>query len=388
MLSNFSEKIITQINQNVFFKEFTFDKNDFIVANNNKVELADNVLWIDDLLIIIQIKEKDNKIEGTPIEKWFENKVLKKAKNQIKNTLRFLDTQRSIAISNGHDQQFEIIRSNIHQIHNVIIYHPTIAPPETVYKHKFYLSKDKIFIHIFTSEDYSHICRYLITPSELNDYLLFRQNLLLANPNASLLPEQYFLAHFFQKPEDMSIVADYITTLPDICEAIEKDNSFYLGGLIKILHDTLKEKGTLDYIHIVKEFAKLNRFELRAFKERLLQIIQTEVSKHPLIMKRCASLRTNCGFVVMKLNPKNETHHFEALKNFTLIFKYKWKLSKCIGLIVKHENEYLDLDWCYVESDWKYDDELQALVEQEIAIFANPTIEYRPWYGELYAKKK
>lgn len=186
----------------------------------------------------------------------------------------------------------------------------------------------------------------------------------------------------------MSIVADYITTLPDICEAIEKDNSFYLGGLIKMLHDTLKEKGTLDYIHIVKEFAKLNRFELRAVKERLLQIIQTEVSKHPLIMKRCASLRTNCGFVVMKLNPKNETHHFEALKNFTLIFKYKWKLSKCIGLIVKHENEYLDLDWCYVESDWIYDNELQALVEQEIKIFANPAIEHRPWYGELHAKKK
>ena len=32
MLSNQSEKEITQINQNVFFKEFTFDKNDFIIV--------------------------------------------------------------------------------------------------------------------------------------------------------------------------------------------------------------------------------------------------------------------------------------------------------------------------------------------------------------------
>lgn len=387
MLSNYSERIITQINWNVFFKEFTFDKNDFIVADNNKVELADNVLCIDDLLIIIQIKERDNKIGSAPIEKWFENKVLKKAKNQIKNTLRFLDTQRAIAISNGYDQQFEIIRSNIRRIHNIIIYHSTIEPPETVYKYKFYLSKDRIFIHIFTSEDYSNLCRYLVTPSELNDYLLFRQHLLLENPDAGLLPEQYFLAHFFQKPEDPTIVADYITTLPDICEAIEKDYSFYLGGLIKMLHDTLKEKGTLDYIHIVKEFAKLNRFELKAFKERLLQIIQTEVSDIPMTMKRCASLRTDCGFVIMKLNPSNETRHFEALKRFTLIFKYKWKLSKCIGLIVKRENEYLDLDWCYMEGAWKYDDMLQRLIEQE-PVSNKPVVEYRPWYSDLYAEKE
>ena len=50
MLSNQSEQEITQINQNVFFKEFTFDKNDFIIDNRNKVELADNVLWLDEFV--------------------------------------------------------------------------------------------------------------------------------------------------------------------------------------------------------------------------------------------------------------------------------------------------------------------------------------------------
>ena len=384
MLSNYSEKVITHINQNVFFKEFTFDKNDFIVDNGNKVELADNVLWLDDLLMIIQIKERNSTNGETSIEKWFENKVLKKAKNQIKNTIQLLDTQKSIVITNGHDQQSKIIRSDIKQIHNIIIYHPTTEPPETIYKHKYYLSRDKIFIHIITSEDYSNLCRLLVTPPELSDYLLFRHNLLSAYPDAGVLPEQYILAHFFQEPSDLTINPAYITRFPDICEQMENDDSFYLGGIIKVLHDTLKQKESVDYIHIVKEFAKLTRFELRAFKERLVEVLQTEVSDLPIMMKRFTSHRTDCGFVIMRLNPINETHHFDALKNFTLAFKYKWKLKKCIGLIIKHEDEYFDLDWCFVESKWEYDEELQELVRQETEIDTNPTREFRPWYGKLY----
>jgi hypothetical protein len=387
MLMNFSENIITHINQNVFFKEFTFDKNDFVIDNGNKVELADNVLWIDDLLIIIQIKEKDSKSGNTPIEKWFENKVLKKAKNQIKNTLQLLDIQKSIRISNGHNQQFEIVCSAIKQVHNVIIYHPATEPPQSVYKHKFYLSKDNTFMHIFTLEDYSHLCRYLATPAELNEYLLFRKNLLSSNNDAGVFPEQYLLAHFFQNPKDLTINPAYIVPFPEICEAMEKDDNFYLGGIIKVLHDTLKEKGSKDYIHIVKEFAKLNRFELQAFKERFIEVLQTEVSDFPVTLKRFVSGRSGCGFVIMKLHSIDEKHHFNALENFTLCFKYKHKLTKCIGLIITHTDEYIDLDWCFAESDWIYDKELQAMTEKENEIFGHPTLEYRPWYRERYSQK-
>lgn len=44
MLTTNSEKLITQINQNVFYNEFTFDKTDFITKDNKRVELADNIL--------------------------------------------------------------------------------------------------------------------------------------------------------------------------------------------------------------------------------------------------------------------------------------------------------------------------------------------------------
>ena len=51
-----SESIISQINSNVFFKEFTFSKNDFKELNTNqKLEFADNVVWLDTLFFIYQI---------------------------------------------------------------------------------------------------------------------------------------------------------------------------------------------------------------------------------------------------------------------------------------------------------------------------------------------
>lgn len=52
-----SENLVAGISSNVFYKEFTFDKNDFYPEDGKK-ELADTVLWLDDLLFIIQVKER------------------------------------------------------------------------------------------------------------------------------------------------------------------------------------------------------------------------------------------------------------------------------------------------------------------------------------------
>jgi len=83
-----SENIVTKISSNVFYKEFTFDKNDFYPQDGKK-ELADNVLWLDNLLFVIQVKERNPKeIKSEEDEnKWFNNTVLKTAKNQIKKSV-------------------------------------------------------------------------------------------------------------------------------------------------------------------------------------------------------------------------------------------------------------------------------------------------------------
>lgn len=85
-------------------------------------------------------------------------------------------------------------------------------------------------------------------------------------------------------------------------------------------------------------------------------------------MKRFASSRTQCGFVLMRLNKKVEATWRRALVNFSLEFKYKWKLNKCIGLVVLKDNDYFDFRWSYMEGEWKYDEELEKRVEEDIEI--------------------
>ena len=368
MLSNQSEQEITRINQNVFFKEFTFDKNDFIIDNLNKVELADNVLWLDDLLIIIQIKEKDS--EGcSSVADWLKNKVFKKAKNQIKGTLRYLYEHNTISIANGHNDNHILDIQKIVSVHSVVIYKIDNWRKESEIAKK-YITKDNRFIHFISFDDYMQVCRYIITPVELGQYLMFREEVLRSNTNIDELPEQYFLAHYFQNPQNTTFNILYICNLDKICEKIiSREDEFYLGSFISRMRETLYAYGNeRDYYFIIRELAKLNREEMKLFKERLLAVMNEEPKSLPVAMKRFASLRTQCGFVLMRLNKKVEETWSRALVNFPSEFKYKWKLNKCIGLVVLKDNDYFDFRWSYMEGEWKYDEELKKIVEEDIEI--------------------
>ena len=58
---------------------------------------------MDDLMIVIQINEKDLK-GNSSVDDWLKNKVFKKAKDQVKNTLKYLYEHKTISIANGHNE--------------------------------------------------------------------------------------------------------------------------------------------------------------------------------------------------------------------------------------------------------------------------------------------
>src|SRR5690625_4075820 len=101
-----SENIVAKISSNLFYKEFTFDKNDFYPEDGKK-ELADTVLWLGDLLFIIKVKERNpNKIKSEVEENaWFDNKFLKKAKEQIANSIEYLINYKELKIKNIRNLQ-------------------------------------------------------------------------------------------------------------------------------------------------------------------------------------------------------------------------------------------------------------------------------------------
>src|ERR1041384_612839 len=94
------EEYFALLNKNIFLREFSFSKNKFKPNPNEELELADHVVWIDNLLIAYQLKEReaggDASADGE--RRWFERKVISKGTRQIRDTLKYLHEHPNIKI--------------------------------------------------------------------------------------------------------------------------------------------------------------------------------------------------------------------------------------------------------------------------------------------------
>lgn len=362
-----SENIITKISSNIFFKEFTFDKNSFCVEGDSK-ELADHILWLDNLLFLIQVKERnvdDIKSEKEENE-WFQNKVIKKAKNQINDSVNFLKKHTKINIKNIRNHTFSISSSNLDEINKIIIYMPNSSLISDKNKSiKFYESKVSGNIHIFNIETYYWVCRLLTTPTELDEYLKFRERIYLKHKEIiQLYPEQYILAHFVNTPDESIIQENYIDTLSKLENDIaDYDMSNMLNAFPKKIHPGNKKEST-DYYLIIREIAKLKRYELKNFKERFTKIIKNASESEFYLPDRFTNLRTGCGFVFVSLTSDIDKQT-DLLNNFVKIYAYKRKLNKCLGVSVSKTGDYFDVCWSFSNTEWSYDEELEIHLQKE-----------------------
>ncbi len=356
-----TERYIDAINTSVFFKEFTFGKELYVRKDNQELELADNIVWLDDLFIVFQIKERQVSEESRDFEKWFKDKVLKKAVKQVKNSVKILAEQNELKIKNnrGHERQFNVNRDNIRK---VVLYNPNEVIDEKLRMQKFHESKEVGLIHLFHIEDYYWICKYLITPTEISRYLLFREEFQYAQKlYISLLPEQYILGHFLSGYEVDHIDLRYIENIKKLNDDVDSfDLGFYLsqfGDKVKLIN------GVDEYYLILEEIVKLNRNELREFKKRFMRLFE-RCKEDELYDPNRMTLSSGCGFIFLAL-PKGYDYEWEnALKNYTLIHKYEQKIDKCIGVVVYSDGEWFEIFWCYTEFKWEYDEEQEKILKQ------------------------
>lgn len=363
-----SENIVTKISSNVFYKEFTFDKNEFYPEDGQK-ELADTILWLGDLLFIIQVKERTQTEIKSEIEedKWFENTILRKAKNQIVNSIEYLNKYKEIKIKNVRNHSVDISKANIIGINKVIVYMSNGSPISREYKSmKFYESAKSGNIHIFSIEDYLLVCKLLITPTELDEYLKFRERIYIKHKKLiTLYPEQYILGHFLNTDDESLIQEKYMDTFSKLSDDVKDFDVFVIlnNFLEKVRTDGQKQPK--DYYSIVAEIASLKRYELVEFKKRFIQIIKDVKSSEFSMPYRFTVPRTGCGFVFIPL-PQDKVEHWEnALLNYTEIYKYKRQLNKCLGVVIYKVKEYFDINWTFIEADWSYNAGLEEFLKKE-----------------------
>lgn len=162
---------------------------------------------------------------------------MKKATKQISNSINFLK-QNNITVKNAqnHSIAINVSEQDLRNAHKVIIYMPRNSLIDKDNRSiKFYTSKKSGNIHIFNIDDYRNICNALITPSELDEYLKFREIFYLKyKDKVKLYSEEYILSHFISNPSDYLINEDYIKNLDILHKDIASfDMSPFLEDFLK-----------------------------------------------------------------------------------------------------------------------------------------------------------
>lgn len=365
------EGTASRTNAFYFLREFTFSTLTFKPNHNVELELADGIIWLDDLGILFQMKERDPSASTTPDarNRWFESKVIKSATSQIRDTLRYLDQYDPILAKNNRGQEISLSRGNLRTTHKVVLFQEDNAL-EFIPRPKFHLSRSAGFIHLMPIEDYEGVVGIIATPPELSEYLMWRQSLCTKwGEKANGLPEQALVGHFLHGFSDLEPSTGDVRYLETLQADAEK---WDLTGILgKFLDRSTDGVSGTEYHQIIQEVAKLNRAELQAFKERFAACMDPTKADEFRLPYRFSTPRTGCGFVFIPVQNELRKSRRTALVNLTALHKYDQHLAKCVGIsFVADEDGLFTVDWCIQKSKWIFNQKIQTALEK-----ANP---FRP----------
>lgn len=355
------EEYLSDLNEFYFFKEFTYTQNLFRTKDGQEVEVADSILAIDDLYIAFQLKERQETSTATPEteSKWFEKKVIKKATKQIRDTINYFKDYDEVVLTNNQGHSFNIATSKVEKILKVVIFKPGKHLPEKDFNKRYHVSSKVGIIHIIPDNDYLGIVKYLLTPSEVHDYLCFRESMIDKwREKIKSIPEAALVGQYLTGDEISEPNIQFMSALIALKQDID---NWDMTGIIKTFPEKMINfEYQEDYYHIVRELAKLMRNDLKEFKMRFKLSMEAAKKDEFCLPFRFALPRTNCAFLFIPLEKNCEDLKRQALKNFAIAHKYDVKMQRCVAAtFIYHGNDYYDVDWCFMDFTWEYNSEIE-----------------------------
>ena len=377
-MNNILESLAAKLNADLFYREFSFSKNKFKPIPAQEREFADLVVWIDDLLIIFQLKQREN-ILNTSEEterKWFKTKVLWKAVRQVKDTLNYLNRHSEITIRNERGHVFNLKSQTFQHIVKLILYAPNEMISNDCLPIRHHLSRTTGFIHIVRWQDYPRLCSVLFTPAEVIEYFEFREKIIKDWYGKVALPSERALVGQFISGSDNAIPSEDFGEFLDkyVINYSEFDISNVLSQIGERIEKRELSDGGTDYYRILAEFAKLNREFLKEVKKRF-QVCLNAVEKGHVIKPNRFMPRTGCGFIFIAIPEYGFHNRTNALLNLTGLAKYDQRLQRQIGVSLTKKDGNIYVDWCLIDSPWKHNNELETLLRDK-----NP---FKPLKAEL-----
>jgi len=354
------ELAISRTNANIFLREFSFSRTKFSPTPRTELEFADHVVILDGTWALFQLKRRqtEESTEADPA-RWFHRKVITAATRQIRDTLGFLEGLPQIVVTNDRGHSFNIAANKRERVFKVVVFDPGAGTVPLQFP-QFHRSHTAGFIHLIDARHYVDICDVLVTPSEIWEYLEAREAILERGEprvsEAALLGQ--FVDQAVSQPSDASFAGVLVRLLRD-------DRQFDMRFLTaKFPERTYRTIGDnpLDYYRILSEVARLNRADLRAFKERISLCIEVVRRDEFAMPYRFVSLRTGCAFVFVPCTLDQMLRRLNALQNLTTAAKYDLKCDRAIGVVVARDGSDFLMDWALVEHPWVKDDELDELL--------------------------
>lgn len=352
------EDLLAELNRNIFFREFSFSENQFTPAPGEEMEFADHVVWIDDLMMIYQVKQRESAARSEDEErKWFNKKVLGLATRQVRDTLRYLRENENIEIRNQRGHTLPVKRDAVKRIVRLVVYQRGKALPADCSQVKHYVSRTAGFMHVLPWIDYLRICQTLITPAEVDEYLTFRERV-IGTWGTELPSEPALVGQFLSGQDDKPPSEAYVRFLEALKSDYEQfDISYLLDGICDRIEHWEGPGDVLDYYKIIAQFAKLNRLELSEIKKRVLLCL--DAAKGGRFMATRIIGRTGCGFALVaafsETGRKTLDERMRALKYYAGLAKYEQRLQKQVGVSFSKDGKDYLIDWLLIESDWQYD---------------------------------
>ncbi|HCU11298.1 MAG TPA: hypothetical protein DGB72_04135 [Gemmatimonadetes bacterium] len=374
------EEFVAQLNASIFLAEFAFPGSELTIRGQGKVEVADHLVLLDDLGIIFQLKERDAAASSAKAElnKWFANKVRKKAVAQVRSTRELLSRFPGEKLRNQRGHEVAVATKNAASLYAVVIFRMPNTPGLTT--ERYYPSRSAGFVHFISDVDWLGVCRYLITPAEIADYLAFRQQVLTKYQAADDITEAALVGQFIGGDQVAPPSKKYDRVLAALREdQAAWDMSFFIEQFGDKITYREGDSSPTSHYRILSEFAKLSRSELREFKKRFLLALDAVRDDRFELPYRLACPRTDCGFLILPVTKELANNARNALRNFSLASKHLFNVKKHISLSVVAQSPFLDIEWMFAEGVNEPNPELEALVERNNP-FRNASEQLLPRY--------
>lgn len=369
------EQYISRLNGVAFWREFTFSKNKFKPDTTTELELADNLVWFDKHAFIIQLKQREAAAVDPDAERsWFKKKVIRRATDQIRDSLRFLNQYKSIRIQNDLDHYFEIRNTDAMDKTKIIIYlNQNTLPDDCVFTH-FYISKEAGFVHVLAAHDYLGILEKLRVPEDIRRYFIYRQEVTQKLLNLNILVSEADIMGGFIYNEELPSPnsKEYLRRF------VQDLNQSRSLKLMTNLHNHIKSmKNPYEYYKIMLEFSRLPRSVWREIDLRVGIIYSAVENKKFQIPLRVTFEDSDCAFMIAGLDPElpstgdeGEKLRIRGLTKLTHLAMYDAKVSKGIGILISRDAEFIQIDWCYDSFQWSFDADLSSSL-----VSSNPFLE-------------